>query len=160
MRRMSVLLLAIAAVGCDAAPKAEEAKKDETAKAEAPTEAAKPEDTKPAEAANPADEAGLSNEERLARGSEAVKAQGDGAFKVQALTPEEERLITADDNTLTAEERKKKAYALRKKILSNPDSPQAQQLKEMAGQVVTGEVAPNLDYKDGSKPKSSEMPAE
>ena len=56
-----------------------------------------------------------------------------------ALTPEEEALIAADPNTLPPEQRTKRAYALRKKIMQNPDSPGAKQLKAMQESIERGE---------------------
>lgn len=48
----------------------------------------------------------------------------------KALTPEEEALIAADPSTLTPEDRRKRGYALRKKIMQNPDSEAAKALEE------------------------------
>jgi hypothetical protein len=69
------------------------------------------------------------------------------------LTQEELDLIAADPNTLTKELRVKRAYALRRKILQNPDSPMARQLEAMRRAAERGEL-PNVDPKQlGDKPK-------
>jgi hypothetical protein len=57
-----------------------------------------------------------------------------------ALTPEEEALIAADTSTLTPEQRKKRAYALRKKIMQNPDSEAAKALEEARRAAEAGEI--------------------
>lgn len=57
-----------------------------------------------------------------------------------ALTPEEEALIAADTSTLTPEQRKKRAYALRKRIMQNPDSEAAKALEEARRAAEAGEI--------------------
>ena len=66
----------------------------------------------------------------------------DAAAK-NALTPEEERLIAADPDTLSADENRKRAHALRKKIMQNPDSPAAKELEEVRAAVLAGEIDPS-----------------
>ena len=58
----------------------------------------------------------------------------------KALTPEEQALIDADPKTLTPEQRKKRAYALRKKIMQNPDSEAAKALEDARKAVESGEL--------------------
>lgn len=58
------------------------------------------------------------------------------------LTAEEERLIAADPKTLSPDENRARAHALRKKIMQNPDSPQAKELEEVRAAVLAGEVDP------------------
>lgn len=60
------------------------------------------------------------------------------------LTQEEIALIESDPATLTPELRRKRAFALRRKILQNPDSPAAKQLEDLRLAVERGEVQPSL----------------
>jgi hypothetical protein len=60
------------------------------------------------------------------------------------LTQEELDLIAADPATLTPERRRARAFALRKKIMQNPDSPAARNLEEIRRSVERGEVVPQL----------------
>ena len=62
----------------------------------------------------------------------------------EPLTQEELDLIAADPAALTPELRRKRAFALRKKILQDPDSPSARQLEALRGQVERGEIVPQL----------------
>lgn len=58
----------------------------------------------------------------------------------KALTPEEEALIAAEPSTLTPEQRRQRGYALRKKIMQNPDSEAAKALEEAARAAAAGEI--------------------
>lgn len=58
----------------------------------------------------------------------------------KALTPEEEALIAADPSTLTPDQRRKRGYALRKKIMQNPDSEAAKALEEARKAAEAGEI--------------------
>ncbi|MCA9682883.1 MAG: hypothetical protein KC457_11850 [Myxococcales bacterium] len=58
------------------------------------------------------------------------------------LTAEEERLIAADINTLSTEEKRLRAYAQRKKIMQNPDSEAAKALLEAQQALMAGEIPP------------------
>lgn len=60
--------------------------------------------------------------------------------KAAPMTPEELELIAKDPKDLTPELRRKRAYALRKKIMQNPDSPQARELWRMQKAVENGEI--------------------
>ena len=64
------------------------------------------------------------------------------AEKAGPLTAEEERLIAANPDDLTKEERRKRAFALRKKIMQDPDSEQAQMILQGAEALRRGEVSP------------------
>lgn len=67
----------------------------------------------------------------------------DGETKIKPagpLTPEEEALIAADVKDLSPEDRRKRAYALRKKIMQNPDSPAAKSLQRTADALKRGEL--------------------
>ena len=59
-----------------------------------------------------------------------------GGESSPALAPElsadERALIAADPSTLSVEDRKARAYALRRKIMQNPDSPTAKALQSAA----------------------------
>lgn len=58
------------------------------------------------------------------------------------LSAEEERLIAADITTLGPEERRKRAFAQRKRILQNPDSPTAKTLEDLRRATENGELEP------------------
>lgn len=63
------------------------------------------------------------------------------------LTQEELDLIAADPATLTPEKRRDRAFALRRKIMQNPDSPAARQLEEIRQGVESGAIKPELPRK-------------
>lgn len=65
------------------------------------------------------------------------------------LTQEELDLLAADPATLTLEMRRKRGYALRRKILQNPDSPTARQLEALRLATERGEITPQLPNKSG-----------
>lgn len=56
------------------------------------------------------------------------------------LTPEEIALIEADPEDLSPEQNRKRGYALRKKILQNPDSKAAQALEEAKQAALAGQL--------------------
>lgn len=58
------------------------------------------------------------------------------------LSAEELELIDSDPETLTPEQNRKRAFALRKKIMQNPDSPQAQALEDARAAALSGEMTP------------------
>lgn len=60
------------------------------------------------------------------------------------LTQAEIDLINSDPATLTPEKRRERAFALRRKIMQNPDSPAARQLEEIRRAVEAGEMSPSL----------------
>jgi hypothetical protein len=82
-----------------------------------------------------------------------------------ALTEEELALIAADPKDLTPEQRRKRAYARRKQIMQNPDSPTARALNDL----VEAHQAGDLEVKGkgdgtwfsapGTKPTSGRPPA-
>lgn len=57
-----------------------------------------------------------------------------------ALSEEDLRLIAADPATLTPDERRKRAFALRRKIMQNPDSPTARMLEDLKRAHENGEL--------------------
>lgn len=139
MRRPLLAALLLAACG----PRAPEP--TEIAKS-APAEAAK---SAPAEAAKPPEAA-------AAPSAPAPQPVGANAEKLEIpkeppLTPEEIALIEADPKDLTPEQRRARAFALRRKILQNPDSPQAQQLERLRRDVAAGLVTPELPNQSPDK---------
>ena len=68
--------------------------------------------------------------------------------KAAPLTAEEIRLIEADPKDLTPDERRQRGYALRKKIMQNPNSPSAQALEDIRKSVEAGELVPPNFNKD------------
>jgi hypothetical protein len=71
--------------------------------------------------------------------------------KEPPLTQEEIDLLAADPATLTPELRRKRAFALRRKILQNPDSPTARQLEALRLAYERGELQPQLPDSSGGK---------
>ena len=76
--------------------------------------------------------------------------------KAEPLTDEEIALIETDPAELTPEMRRKRAFALRKKIMQNPDSPAARNLEDIRRKVESGELSPALPTKTWSAPTKSE----
>ena len=62
------------------------------------------------------------------------------------LTQEELDLIAADVAALSPDMRRKRAFALRRKILQNPDSPTARQLESLRLAAENGELQPQLAH--------------
>jgi len=56
------------------------------------------------------------------------------------LSAEELELIAADPRALGPEQNRKRAFALRKQIMQNPDSPQAQALEEARAAALGGDL--------------------
>ena len=81
------------------------------------------------------------------------------------LTEEELALIAADPKDLTPELRRKRAYARRKQIMQNPDSPTARALSDLAEAHRSGELDVQRKGEGtwfsapGSKPTSGRPPA-
>jgi len=81
------------------------------------------------------------------------------------LTEEELALIATDPKDLTPEQRRKRAYARRKQIMQNPDSPTARALNDLAEAHQAGEL--DVQRKGdgvwlsapGTKPASGRPPA-
>lgn len=67
--------------------------------------------------------------------------------KEPPLTQEELDLIAADPKTMTPEQRRARAFALRRKILQNPDSPAAKQLEALRLAYERGELQQQLPDK-------------
>lgn len=86
--------------------------------------------------------------------------------EIPVLTEEDKRLIAADPKSLTPDERRARAYALRRKVMQNPDSPTARALRDMEEAVRNGEVQPQVGKKQyptlslpGAKPTGGLPPA-
>ncbi len=122
-RPASLALIATFFIGCGPA-KTEPAKTEPAKTAPAKTEPAK---TEPAK-------------------TEPAKATTDKP-KPAPLTAEELELIDADPAKLTPELRRKRAFALRKKIMQNPDSEAAKALEDIRRQVESGEITPQIPGK-------------
>lgn len=75
-----------------------------------------------------------------AKQAEAEPAEPAEPVDKNALTAEELALIDADPATLSVEQRRKRGYALRKKIMQNPDSEAAKTLEEAQRAVLAGEL--------------------
>jgi hypothetical protein len=73
-----------------------------------------------------------------------VAAEPSAPVDPKALTAEEQALVDADPKTLTPEQRRKRGYALRKKIMQNPDSEAAKALEEARKAVEAGELEVTL----------------
>jgi hypothetical protein len=58
------------------------------------------------------------------------------------LSAEELELIEADPKTLTTEQNRKRGYALRKRVMQDPDSPQAKALEDARAAALSGELTP------------------
>jgi hypothetical protein len=67
------------------------------------------------------------------------------------LSAEELELLDADPRALTPEQNRKRAYALRKKVMQNPDSPQAKALEEARAAAIGGELTPEQVDPDAKK---------
>ncbi|MHC4990916.1 MAG: hypothetical protein ACYTGC_08035 [Planctomycetota bacterium] len=75
------------------------------------------------------------------------------------LSQEEKDLIAADPKDLTPEQRRKRAYALRKKIMQNPDSPTARTLEELRRAALDGELEIPEDITKGGAKKDTRLEA-
>ncbi len=112
--------------GCVEEPTRSAAKTAPAAKAAPPSETAKPADAKAAAA-------------------EAAPKE---------LSEEDKRLIAADPKTLSPEDVRKRAFALRRKVMLNPDSPQAAVFKDLEAAAAAGELGPPPDLSEvGAAPK-------
>ena len=87
-----------------------------------------------------------------AKTAEEAKAKAEAEEKAKTeLTAEELELLDADPKTLTPEQRRKRAYALRKRIMQNPDSPTSQALEDIRRSALAGELdeqIPGQEKKD------------
>lgn len=77
--------------------------------------------------------------------------KGEQVSDPNALTEEDKRLIAADPKTLSPEENRKRAYALRKQVMQNPDSANAAALEDARKAALAGEIDP-ADIPGADKP--------
>ena len=91
----------------------------------------KPPQPQPAKSAETKDEA------------KAAEPAEDATPKPPPLSEEDKRLIAADPKDLTPEMRRKRAYALRRKAMQNPNSPLARTLNDLQKAYEDGEIDPN-----------------
>ena len=85
--------------------------------------------------------------------AKAVTAKADGGEAVDpkvkyALTDEEKALLEKDPKDLSPDENRKRAQALRKKILQNPDSEAAKALEEARQAALAGQLDAQLPGKE------------
>ncbi|MGB1016632.1 MAG: hypothetical protein ACPG4T_21015 [Nannocystaceae bacterium] len=93
-----------------------------------------------------------------AKAVRAVPPSAEAMEKAKAagpLTQEEKDLIAAEPKDLSREDRIKRGYALRKKIMQKPDSPAAQQLEELRRLHEAGEIDIQLPA-NGNNPPPAE----
>lgn len=103
-----------------------------------------------------------------AEAAKKAAVEKDAAEAVAAKTPpplseEDKRLIALDPSTLTPEMRRKRAYAMRRKVMQNPDSPTARALNDLAAAHRDGVLTKDGDMPTfslgGQKPTSGRPPA-
>lgn len=148
MKRLSIALASVAIVaGCGGQKSADKA--DEAEKAEHSDKADKV-GTEVVEAEDNSEQLSVSAETPV-NGGEHIEAEPAGP-----LTDEEKRLIEADPEDLTRDERRKRGYALRKKIMQDPDSPKAQSILQGAKAIENGEMEVPPEFKTLHADTSSE----
>ena len=114
-----------------------------------PAEPAKVEPAKTAEAeAKPAE----------AKPAETKPAEGTPKA-AEPLTQEELELIESDPANLPPELRRKRAFALRKKIMQNPESESAKALEDMRKKIEAGEITPELPPPSSNLNLSAPVPS-
>ncbi|MEM7158693.1 MAG: hypothetical protein AAF799_37980 [Myxococcota bacterium] len=162
MRRLLLAwmpLVAVSSAGCvgGSAPAPEKV----PAQSSAPNAAVTPADSA---AAGPAD--GAPSGPEAAKEAEAqARLEADAEYVPPELTEEDLALIAADPKDLTPEMRRKRAYARRRQIMQNPDSPTARALRDLSAAHQSGnlDVAPKGNgvwfHTPGSKPKGGIPPA-
>lgn len=100
-----------------------------------------------------------------APGAEAPADAAPAAATPAPLTEEELALIAADPKDLTPELRRKRAYARRKQIMQNPDSPTARALNDLVEAHQAGDIDVQRKGEGvwfsapGTKPTSGRPPA-
>ena len=87
----------------------------------------------------------------------------DAKPKPKPLSEEDKRLIALDPSDLSPEMRRKRAYALRRKAMQNPDSAVARTLADLQRAHQNGEIDPKASMPtftvDGKPPRSGRGPA-
>lgn len=71
-----------------------------------------------------------------------AKTPTAAAPAIPELTDEDRRLIAADPKDLSPDDRRKRAQALRRKIMQNPDSPAARTLEDLRKAADEGLIQP------------------
>jgi cytochrome P450 len=71
---------------------------------------------------------------------EEFPSQTSAAALGQPFTEEDQKLIDTDPETLSPEMQRRRSIALRRKIMQNPDSPQAKAILEGAKAIERGEI--------------------
>ncbi|MCX4240002.1 hypothetical protein [Paraliomyxa miuraensis] len=95
----------------------------------------------------------------------AIEAEAEAETKAAPpLTEEELALIATDPKDLTPEMRRKRAYARRKQIMQDPDSPAARALNDLVEAHQAGEIDANGGkgtwfHANGAKPAGGRPPA-
>lgn len=74
------------------------------------------------------------------------------------LSAEELELIAADSKSLTPEQNRKRAFALRKQIMQNPDSPQAKALEDARASALEGQLTLEQVKPDANAPAPAPAP--
>lgn len=94
-----------------------------------------------------------------AKAEQAAEAQPEAKAPADPneLSAEELELIAADPKDLSPEKRRQRAYAMRKKIMQNPDSASAQALEEARAAALNGELTPEQVDPEG-KPEGKKDP--
>lgn len=93
----------------------------------------------------------------------APEPEAKAAPAIPELTAEDIRLIEADPKTLSPEDRRLRAYALRRKIMQNPDSAAARTLEDLrraheAGELQAPGGTPTFEARSANAPPSSGTP--
>ncbi len=119
----------------------------------------------------PAPKAGVPTfDESKAQAKPAAEAETEPTADASAKTPaplseEDKKLLAMDPADLTPEMRRKRAYARRRQIMQNPDSPQARMLNDLKDAYDRGEIGGStptftLDgMKPGGAPPAGTAPA-
>ncbi|MCH9682017.1 MAG: hypothetical protein K0V04_11325, partial [Deltaproteobacteria bacterium] len=72
--------------------------------------------------------------------AETKSAANAEQIEIPVLTEEDLALIAADPKDLTVDQRRKRAYARRRQIMQNPDSPTARALRDLAEAHQAGDI--------------------
>lgn len=95
--------------------------------------------------------------------AEAAASASPWPLPDEVLTPWQAALILMDPHALTAEQRRQRAYARRKAIMLNPDSPTAKVLEDLAKAAAAGEIDPKASgevvFSVGGTPAKGAPPA-
>lgn len=83
-----------------------------------------------------------SQADKAAASEPTAKAEAKEAPAPKPLSEEDKRLIAMDPAELTPEMRRKRAYALRRKAMQNPDSAVARTLNDLENAYQRGELDP------------------